>query len=93
MVLGDILGIITSTATSIKLSWGLLSGKKWFAKSREEEERDSLQAAQQRIDAEKSAELKKVTSNDWSKNPVKENPFFYKQIGINRLSPDNTRTG
>lgn len=91
MVLGEILGIITSTATSIKLSWGLLSGKTWFAKSHEEEERDSLQEAQKRIDANKSAELKQVTSNDWSKNPVKEDPFFYKQNGINRLSPDNTK--
>lgn len=91
MVLGEILGIITSTATSIRLSWGLLSGKKWFAKSQDEENRASLQAAQQRIDAEKSAELKQATSNDWSKNPVIEDPFYYKQVGNKRLSSDNTK--
>lgn len=92
MVLGQVMGIITSAGTATKLSWGLLTGKGLFPKeTRDDAEQRSLKEAQKRIDEENNIEIKKVTSNDWSKNPVIEDPFFYKKIGKQRISTDNTR--
>tara|TARA_B100000902_G_C27201421_1_gene859269 strand:- start:147 stop:1226 length:1080 start_codon:yes stop_codon:yes gene_type:complete len=92
MVLGQLLGIITHAGTATKLSWGILTGKGLFPKENQaDSEQRTLNEAKKRIDANNSKELKSATSNDWSKNPVIENPFFYKEVGINRVSKDNTR--
>lgn len=93
MVLGQLIGIISAGFTATKLSWEVLIGKGWFPEknNRAEEEQRSLNEAKKRIDAENSAELKRVTSNDWSNHSVIKDPFVYKHDAINRISADNTR--